>query len=53
MARAKKEEHARDHLFVAHCESNTAWGEISGCDFEGPQSLALLMWSTVGELLSL
>lgn len=50
---AGKEEHDRSHLFVAHCESDTAWGETSGCDIEGPRSLALLRWGTVGELLLL
>lgn len=53
VARARKEEYCRDHLFVAYCESNTAWGEISGCDFEGPPRLTLLRRSTVGELLLL
>ena len=34
-----KEEHGRGHMFVAHSEytSNNAWGEIFGCDSEGPQ----------------
>lgn len=34
-----KEEHGRGHMFVAHSEytSNNAWGEVSGCDSEGPQ----------------
>ena len=48
-----KEEHGRGHLFVARCESNTARGEISGCDFEEPRNLVSLRWSNVGELLLL
>lgn len=34
-----KEEHGRGHMFVAYSEytSNNAWGEIFGCDSEGPQ----------------
>lgn len=54
VAGAGKEEYGRNHVFVVCCEyvSNTAWGEISGCDFRDLRGLASLRWGNVGSCYS-